>query len=168
MFLAFTSFANFAVCGQTLPANVETPKQTLKKRFTIYYHLGSVELPEGYKGYLTTSWVDAWLGYIESPEGNLKIGWAGGLVESLFEKYKKDLVETETEITSNYSIKFGLFRDKKEEMLIAVIGDLQFSAMVKDQRDKAIFKEIIRSYQKEKCESCRSFGYKTQKAKSEK
>jgi hypothetical protein len=130
--------------------------------------LGSVELPEGYKGYITTSWGDAWLGYIESPESNFKIGWAGGLVESLFEKYKKNLVGTETETTSNYSIKFGLVRDKKEETLIARIGDIQFSAIVKDENDKVIFKEIICSYQKEKCEGCRSFRHKTKKESSEK
>ena len=130
--------------------------------------MGSVELPEGYKGYVTTNWNDAWLGYIESPDGNFNIFWSGGLVESLFEKYKKNLVETETETASNYSINFGLFRDKKEETLVARIGDLQFSAKVKDENDKATFKEIVRSYQKERCETCRSFGYKTQKEKSEK
>lgn len=168
MLLAFVAFANFSVRGQTLLSKSETSKETPKKRFIIYYHLGSVELLEGYKGYITTNWNDAWLGYIESPEGNFKIGWAGGTVESLFEKYKKNLVETETETNSNYSIKFGLFRDKKEETLIAVIGDLQFSAVVKDENEKAIFKGIIRSYQKEKCESCRSFRYKSEEKESEK
>lgn len=168
MFLVFVTFAHFSVRGQTLSSANETYKQTPKKRFTIYYHLGSVELPEGYKGYITTNWNDAWLGYIESPKSNFKIGWAGGLVESLFEKYKKNLVDSETETTLTYSIKFGLFRDKKEETLIASIGDIQFSAIVKDENDKTIFKEIIRSYQKERCETCRSFGYKTQEEKSEK
>ena len=157
---ALVAFAALAALGQALPSKIETSKETPVKRFTIFYHLGSVELPDGYQGYVTTSWVDAWLGYIESPDRSFKIGWAGGLVESLFEKYKKGLVETETETTSNYSIKFALIRDKKVETLIASIGDLQFSGVVKDENDRSIFKKIIRSYQKEKCEICRSFRHR--------
>lgn len=162
LFVLFLLFENNVGYSQTtLPDTENLPKKAEKTRFNIYYHLGSVELPEGYKGYYTEGFTDAWFGWIESPDKSLKINWAAGIVESLFEKYKSSLVWTKDETNSDYDIKIALINDKKKESLLAKVGDIQFFASINQESDKENFMKIIRSYQKKKCESCRSFRFKS-------
>lgn len=143
-------------CGQ-----VDSSTTSLsKKRFNIAYHLGTVELAKGFKGYITANWIDAWAGYIEDERQELRIGWAAGLIQYVSETRKKEMVWQKEETTRDASIKLSLFRNKSGDTLVARIGWLEFAALVNNKQDEETFMSVVRSFQKERCSTCLTFTSK--------
>ncbi|HMJ08291.1 MAG TPA: hypothetical protein VK468_04760 [Pyrinomonadaceae bacterium] len=152
-----TAYAAVAF-GQT----VSTTSSPSRQRINLYHHLGSVELPEGFKGYVTANWIDAWAGYIESKDASFKVGWAAGMIQHVSEKRKKDVV-WQREITSkDLSFKLSLLRNNKGDTMVARIGWLEFDSSIRSKKDEELFMSVIRSFQKQRCTTCRSFLFKTQ------
>lgn len=131
--------------AQTYANNAQNIVKTPLKSRSRIDPAGFVTLPDGFKVIRTKNWADAWLGYIESADGKLKISFGAGMVESLFTTYKKKFLWTRTEGTSNL-INIGWLRIKKVDTLVARTGWIEFSAPIKQETDKEIFMEIVRSY----------------------
>ncbi|HEV8591836.1 MAG TPA: hypothetical protein VGQ55_07015, partial [Pyrinomonadaceae bacterium] len=77
-----------------------------------------------------------------------RIDFSAGLVESVFDIYKKSLVWTKSEDGKEMPVTIGFSRKKTVETLMAKVGWAQFSATIKDESEKQIFLEIVRSYRK--------------------
>ena len=159
--MVFVSLGTQNAFGQpSIPNNQPAPKQP-NRRVNIYFHLGSIELPEGYKAYYGKGFTDAWLGWIESSNSKFKINWVAGTVETLFDKQKKEFKWIKTETTTQNTIKFGLIQDKKYDRIVAAIGWIEFTAISNEEKEQNLFMEVIRSYQKEKCDYCRTALFKS-------
>lgn len=164
--LTLLTFGNIFVFGQIKPDEITPTKPKIRK-----YNIdpsGFIIIPDGFKACRTEGFIDAWFGYIESQETDFKMNFAAGTVESLFEKYKKQIVWTKVEGEDKKQIKFGLLRKKKEETMLASTGWIQFSSQVKNESDKDLFMNLVRSYSREKCDDCRWLPYKSQSPKTEK
>ena len=156
-----------SVAGQTTVPGDQSSRSSLKgKRVNLYYHLGSVEVPNGSSGFLTADWNDAWCGYFQMPSDGLRINWCAGLVEKLFEKRKKHFVWIKDESTADLSKKSGLIKEKGKSTIVAAIGDIEFSAAIDSETDQELFFEVIRSYSRERCSSCTSLPREVQRKKT--
>jgi hypothetical protein len=150
--LSLVSCSALASHGQ-VASNATSKRNT---RINIYYHLGSVELPDGFSGYVGANWTDAWGGFIESPKAALRIQWRAGLIEYVLEKRRNEVVWEKEEKLSGFPIKWASLRNKTGNTLVAKIGWLEFSALVSTKEDEETFLSIIRSYKKERCGTCGS------------
>ena len=162
LFLAACIFvAAVTTPAQIKPAKSEPPavKFTNGGVQNIGYGLGSVALPEGYKGLVRKDFMDGWSGVIESPDRSFTIGWVGGLVEPPYKKYW-DKFAWKTEPTINKdSIKIGEGKVDDEDVLIAITGyqNVYFDARVKTDEQKQTFLKIVTSYRKGRCKDCDQF-----------
>src|SRR5262249_35999892 len=129
-------------------------------RVNLYPHLGSVEVPNKFTGFVTSNWIDAWAGYLESPDQTLRVEWRAGMIGSVLERRKRDIVWTREEEINTLPAKMILLRNKSGDTLVARVGWLEFAALVKKKEDEQIFTAIVRSYQKERCTTCRSLSQK--------
>ena len=158
--IALILFGATALFAQSAVTESESTAPKLIKKRVNLFHFGSIEMPENHKGFRTEGFIDAWFGYLESSDGNFKINWAAGLVQSHFENHKKKFLWIKAEKTSNETIKLGLLRLKKVKLLVARIDDIEFVASIKKQSDTDIFMEVVRSYQRDKCDDCRGLPFK--------
>jgi hypothetical protein len=156
-FFAFLLFwlSAFAIAQDTPLKNPLETTENKTVRVNLYYHLGSIEVPVGYSGYVKADWNDAWAGYVQLPENGLKIEWRAGLIVRVSDKDKNKFVWTAGLELPNLATKIGI-KKGKENTIVATIGDLEFSANVKDENEEHLFLEIINTYQKERCTTCRS------------
>jgi len=71
----------------TLSVVGQYPKEShSKKKVKMQlYFMGYLYLPEGFKAYKTDSWIDAWFGYIVSPDNKFRINYSAGMVQTPFE-----------------------------------------------------------------------------------
>ncbi|MEO5858240.1 MAG: hypothetical protein ABIR33_04745 [Pyrinomonadaceae bacterium] len=138
--------------GQTAsPPAVNGPK-----RVNLYSHLlGSVELPDGFSGYMTNDWMDAWAGHIESPTG-FKLIWRAGLVTKALEDSKDKIEWIREEKVGDLVIKRASVKEAKGKTLVTSFGWLEFSAPIRNEDDEKTFTLLTESYKKEKCVGCRS------------
>jgi len=156
----FFAAAAHCVVAQSPPSGASNPEK--KRRLNIYHHLGSVEVPDGFTGYVGANWNDAWAGSIDAPSGGISIDWRAGLIEYVVEKRKKDVISQEVDRTAGFPIDFSRLRDTRGNTLVAKIGWLEFSSLVRTEKEEATFLAIVRSFQKEKCLTCRSLPFKIQ------
>ncbi len=170
--------APVSIAAQNTPAGKEGNLPALDtRRFNIYPHLGSVQMPEGYQGFVTKNFVDAWMGRIESNDGKFAIYWGAGLIERVFEKEEGNLLWKKSTERDGLRFIFGHSRTGSENRLLAQIHNLpfsdgkenfpesfriQFSAAVMNDEQINAFNSIVDSYQKAPCEICRSFLRRTE------
>lgn len=145
------------VAGQE--SNSQTNETKTKTRNNIYHHLGSVELLDGFRGFVRAKWVDAWAGTIESSDGALTIDWRAGLVEKVQNSRHSDIISSYTEATPIRTIVWSRLRDREKETLVATIGWLEFSVSLSGSKDEEIFRDIVQSFSKERCITCSSFRF---------
>lgn len=170
--------AAITLSAQNTPPGKEAGQPPVdKRRFNIYYHLGSVQLPEGYQGFITKNFTDAWMGRIESKDGKFVIYWGAGLIERIFEKEKGNLLWKKSTERDGLRFVFGQTRNGSENRLLAQINNLpisdgkenypesfriQFSAAVTNDEQMNAFNSIVDSYQKPRCDACRTFRSSTE------
>ena len=142
MLLTFSTL--MTVAGQTVSPTPLISRQ----RVNLNFILGSVEIPTGFKGYMTANWNDAWAGYIEDKDSTWKIGWAAGLIQYISETRKKELVWQKEETTESNTTKLSLFRNKDGDTLVAKIGWLEFDVAIKNKDDEDLFMSVVRSFKK--------------------
>ena len=94
---AYVLLVTSGAAGQE--SNSLTTETKTKTRNNIYHHLGSVELPDGFRGFVRAKWVDAWAGTIESSDSALTIDWRAGLVEKVQNSRHNDIISSYTEAT---------------------------------------------------------------------
>ena len=76
LMLVILPFGGAAICRSKSLTNSQVKSRDQKKSRAVKLRLGLLgflPLPEGYKAYYTGRTVDAWGGYILSPDGSLKI-----------------------------------------------------------------------------------------------
>ncbi|HMM80786.1 MAG TPA: hypothetical protein PKC65_12265 [Pyrinomonadaceae bacterium] len=151
------SFAAFTGFGQQPEA--ESSDKTLNSRVNIYHHLGSIQLPPDFAGYVGANWTDAWAGSISN--GKIAIEWRAGMIEYVLEKRRKEVVSTNIESFGDFNTEFYRLRNKQGDTLVAKIGWLEFSVPISHKEDEALFMTIVRSFKNERCSICRSFPLKT-------
>ena len=127
-------------------------KQSRKRKVVL--GPGYVWLPEGYQAYRTKRMVDAWWGYIISPDGSFRIDISSGMVDPPFGADEGKFVWTKVEGKSKNTIKIGLRRTDKYELMVASSIWINFTSPVKREGDGDLFLEIVRSYRDEKCNDC--------------
>lgn len=157
----FFFVASSATLGQAT-SRTATPS---KKRVNLYYHLGSIEFPADFKGFVTANWIDAWAGYVENKDGSFRIGWAAGTIQFTSETRKKDIVWREEERTPDFLIKWMKLQNKSGDTLIARIDWLEFDASIRNKADEELFKSIVRSFQQKRCVTCLSLPRKLETTK---
>lgn len=162
MNLAAGSVSIIMVLAITASAQMP-PNRTQPSRINIYHHLGSIEVPAGFTGYVGANWIDAWAGAINDPDNGLSIDWRAGIIEYVSEKRKKDFISKEVDSSAGFPVDLSRFRDKRGETLVAKIGWLEFSSSISTEKEKELFLTIVRSFKKERCVTCRSLPFKTQK-----
>lgn len=140
-------------------SNSQTNETKTKTRNNIYHHLGSVELPDGFRGFVRAKWVDAWAGTIESSDSALTIDWRAGLVEKVENSRHYDKISSYTETTPFRTVVWSRLRDQDKETLVATIGWLEFSVSLSGSKDEEIFRDIVQSFSKERCIACSSFRF---------
>jgi hypothetical protein len=138
--------------------SAEATRRTANKRVNIHGRiLGSIELPSGFRGYMTNDYMDAWAGYIESPDTGFKMNWRAGTIVYVLEDRKKDIVWQRNEGTGNDLITRASLKGKVgQQTLVTKIGWLEFSALIRNPADERTFASLIDSYQRTKCETCLS------------
>jgi hypothetical protein len=127
-------------------------KQSRKRKVVL--HPGYVRLPEGYQAYRTERMVDAWWGYLVSPDGNFRINISSGMVASSFGTDDDKFVWTKVEGKAKGAIKIGLKRTDKGELMVASGIWINFAAPIKREGDEDLFLEIVRSYRDGNCNGC--------------
>ncbi|MGQ0541983.1 MAG: hypothetical protein ACT4O9_09060 [Blastocatellia bacterium] len=142
--------------AQSVSSSVAANKTT---RVNLYHHLGSIEVPSDFIGFVKANWTDAWGGYVESSDGNFRVTWLAGTIQYVRETRKKDILWTKTEEIGQSTVEVSLLRRKKVETLVAKIGWLELSSTVSSAEDEKLFRSIVASYQKERCTTCRSLPF---------
>ncbi len=130
------------------------------KRANLYYHLGSIELPNDFSGEVTANWNDAWAGILRSKGDEIKIGWRAGTIEYLREKRKNDIELLRTEIAGTNVYEVAELKEATGKTLVAKIGWLEFSCKVKSDEQEKVFWSILATYEKERCKTCISLPIK--------
>ena len=155
-----------AVAQNDVTANdgsVSTKSQNLgKRRINIFYHLGSLELPNDFSGEVTADWNDAWAGTVRSKDGTLKIGWRAGTIQYLRETRKNDIESLRTETTGSNVYEVAELKEEVGKTIIAKIDWLEFSCKVDSEAQEDLFWSILATYEKERCTTCRSLPINSQ------
>jgi len=116
--------------------------------------VGYLLLPEGYKAYRTKALIDAWYGYIVSPDDKIRIKWSSGMVQTPFKDGEAKFVWVKHEEIPKGVLKYGLIHRDDGEMIAASVGWVNFYMPVKSEGDMDTFLGIARSYKVEKCDDC--------------
>src|SRR5215813_10443953 len=126
-------------------------KKTIKMQL---YFMGYLTLPEGYRAFKTESWIDAWFGYIISPDEKFRINYSAGLVQTPFEDGNKGYLWVKRETRGKVVLRYGLRRTESGDEIAATVQGMNFYASVKNVGDIDLFLEIVRSYVVGKCSDC--------------
>jgi len=146
------------VGAQTAPPATKWTDEDQRHRVNLYSHLGTVLLPDGFEGALTSDWNDAWGGYMQSRNGDFRILWSAGLIERPLEKLAIQISWSKPQQIGDTSIVLGEGKTKSANFLVADIGryPIHFVARIKNDSDKETFLKIINSYKAERCPVCKS------------
>ena len=118
------------------------------------YFMGYLTLPVGYKAFKTESWIDAWFGYIISPDEKFRINYSAGMVQTPFENGDKGYVWVKREVRGKVVLRYGLRRIASGDHIAATVPGMNFNATVKNANEIDLFLEIVRSYVVGKCSEC--------------
>ena len=141
--------------------SVKTPQGTTSKRVNLYGDiLGSIELPDGFRGFMTADYMDAWAGHIESPDSGFKLNWRAGTIVYLLEDRKQDIEWQKDEKIGETIIRRASLREKDGKTLVTKIGWVEFSSLIRNAKDEKSFTLLVDSYQKNGCKTCRSLPRK--------
>lgn len=119
--------------------------------------LGSMELPDGFCGFVTADYMDAWAGYIENKASGFNLNWRAGLIVYVLESRKKDIEWQREEKQGDITIIRAALKEKDGKTLVTKIGWLEFSSLIRNSEDEKLFAQLVDSYKEEKCKTCRSF-----------
>jgi hypothetical protein len=150
--------AAFPTSAQIRNTDPKTAPKTV--RVNIHPHLGSVEIPDGFDGYVGANWNDAWAGSLDSSDGRVKITWRAGIIEYVSEKRKEEIIWRDVENTPDFAIQLARLRNVNGDTLVARIGELEFSSPVSTKDNEDLFLSIVRSFRKERCYRCRSLPFR--------
>lgn len=151
---------SFVVVDSVLGQQADSPAAANKNRVNLTFHLGSVELPDGFSGYMGANWIDAWAGMINSSDGKIKIGWQAGLIEYVGVTRAKEIVWRRDDTSQEFPIHWMRLRNKHGDTLVAKIGWLEFSSDLSSKEDEDTFISIVRSFNKGRCSTCRTLPQK--------
>ena len=115
---------------------------------------GYLTLPKGYWAYMTTDFMDAWIGIVETLNGDFKISFSDGIIVSVFKGEDKNIKWEKELKTENYTIIYALADDGKTKRILAKIESANFSTQIKDDSEIEKFLEIISNYRTGSCEQC--------------
>jgi GWxTD domain-containing protein len=115
---------------------------------------GYISLPKTYWAFMDTDYHDAWSGIIEPLDGSFQIRFFDGLIESIFDKQKKHIKWKKQLKTENYTIDYALAVYGETKHILAKINSATFQMKIMNDSDIDKFLEIIRNYQKGRCETC--------------
>lgn len=136
--------------GQVSSKGKKNTQQSRKRKL----HLGLVgflPLPEGYKAYRTGRTVDAWGGYILSPDDSLRIEWSAGMVQTPFADGEDKFLWVRRENIGKGRLQYGLKHTDEGEIVAATVGFANFTMPVKREGDVDKFLKIVRAYKMEQC-----------------
>jgi len=154
LMLVTLPFGGAAICRSESLIDSQVKSRSKKKSRTIKLRLGLVGfllLPEGYKAYYTGRTVDAWGGYILSPDDILRIEWSAGMVQTPFADGEDKFLWVKREIIGKGRLQYGLKRTDKGEMIAATVGFANFTMPVKREGDVDKFLKLVRGYKVEQC-----------------
>ena len=152
--VAWVSNNNRIVPAQTSSSNGNVASKEAKIKKVRLYPAGYFSLPEGYQAYRTQDLIDAFFGYIFSPDKKIRIGWNFGIVKRPFSEGENKFLWVKSENISNSVLKYGLKRTDNEDVIAATVGLVNLSMSVKTESDVELFLSIARSYKDEKCDDC--------------
>ena len=108
-----------------------------------------ISLPSGLCAYMTESWNDAWIGYIESIKPPFRISYGVGTVGDAISDTEKDrFIFLKQEKTATGILQYGLKNTDAGKLLVAKIDWANFSAQYRNEQDLKLFLEIVRSFKK--------------------
>ena len=126
-------------------------KKTIKMQL---YFMGYLTLPEGYRAFKTESWIDAWFGYIISPDEKFRINYSAGMVQTPFENGNKGVRWVKREVRGKIVLRYGIRRTENGDEIVATVPGMNFYASIKNVGDTDLFLKIARSYVVGKCLDC--------------
>jgi hypothetical protein len=155
--LSLTLLGLFSAIASAQAESVKTPRGTTSKRVNLYGDiLGSIELPGGFRGFMTADFMDAWAGHIESPDSGFKLNWRAGTIVYLLEDRKKDIEWQRDEKIGETIIRRASLQGKDGKTLVTKIGWIEFSSLIRNSEDEKFFTLLLDSYQTNGCKTCRS------------
>ena len=156
LLLLISSFQTAAQTSEKATSTVE-PQAVSKENKKILVQLtpfGYLTLPKGYWAYMTTDFMDAWIGIVETLNGDFKISFSDGIIVSVFKGEDKNIKWEKELKTENYTIIYALADDGKTKRILAKIESANFSTQIKDDSEIEKFLEIISNYRTGSCEQC--------------
>ena len=145
-----SSGINIGHAQSPLSGNKISAKQSRKRKLRLGL-VGYLLLPKGYKVYRTGRTVDAWGGYILSPEDSIRIEWSAGMVQTPFVDGEDKFLWIKRENIGKGSLQYGLRRTDKGEIIAATVGWANFTMLVKRDGDIDKFLGIVRGYRVKQC-----------------
>ncbi len=143
--------ANTAVQSQCeLPA---IPEPSKKPRLARLFPSAIVDLPKGFSVFESSGHIDAWFGSISSLDGKFKINFSGGMVGSVFEKNKKELICKEVIKGFDFAVTIGIVKSGRNTIMLAGVFWAQFVATITSEEEKIQFLKIVSSYRREMSKS---------------
>lgn len=149
MFLA----TGLAVAQEKLDDNSTIKQSILGKRVNLGGH-GSIEIPESFRAFCTANWVDAWFGYIRSSEGDFKIEYSFGIVESPFKRRSGEIELMDSESIPEFVSEAGRRWEERGSTIVAEVRRAYFSAQVSDREQEDLFYRILSTFERRRCGSC--------------
>ncbi len=110
------------------------------------------DVPCGYIVVQTSSWIDAWVGYLEPPDHSWRVTWRVGLVEKMLDpKVGRRIVWKHDDKLCGEQWTTGLVEEKEKQMLVMSDGIIELAVRADTINASDVLKRVaaLRIFRKE-------------------